>query len=182
MSRIETAIPDVCILEPQLYGDARGWLFESYHLAKFHDLGIDTQFVQENHSRSGRGVLRGLHYQWPFPQGKLVRVLSGSVLDVAVDLRRSSPTFRKSVAVVLSSENHRTLWVPRGFAHGFYVLSEVAEMHYQCDDYYSPKSERGIAWNDPALAIPWGIANPSLSARDAAFHELVNVAWEDLPE
>lgn len=169
MRIIQTSIPDLRLIEPQVFGDSRGFFFESFRADRFAEIGITGPFVQDNHSRSERGVLRGLHYQWPYPQGKLVRVLSGAILDVAVDLRQSSPTFGRSEVVVLSAENHRMLWVPRGFAHGFYVLSEAAEMHYRCDEYYHKESEHGIRWDDPGLGIQWGITEPKLSVRDAAF-------------
>lgn len=170
MTVIATAIPEVLIIEPKVFGDARGFFFESYNAAQFtRETGLQLDFVQDNHSKSAKGVLRGLHYQIVQPQGKLVRVVSGEVFDVAVDIRKSSPTFGKWVGVHLSGENFRQLWVPPGFAHGFVVLSETAEFLYKTTDYYAPAHERCIAWNDPTLAIEWPIDfAPSLSAKDAA--------------
>ena len=151
-----TAIPDVLIIEPQLFGDARGFFFESFNQKAFNEAtGLNLNFVQDNHSRSGKGVLRGLHYQIRQPQGKLVRVVSGAVFDVAVDIRQSSPTFGKWVGVELSEENHRQMWVPPGFAHGFVVTSESADFLYKTTDYYAPEHERCIIWNDPVVNITW---------------------------
>ena len=163
-----TTIADVLIIEPKVFGDARGFFYESFNQKAFNEAtGTDYQFVQDNHSRSSKGVLRGLHYQIQQPQGKLVRVVLGSVFDVAVDIRKSSPTFGQWVGVELSEENHRQLWVPPGFAHGFLVLSETAEFLYKTTDYYAPEYERCIAWNDPAIGIQWPLmAEPSLSAKD----------------
>jgi len=165
---IQTAIPDVLIIEPKVFGDQRGFFYESFNRRQFASLiGRDLDFVQDNHSRSEKNVLRGLHFQVQHPQGKLVRVIQGSVFDVAVDIRKSSPTFGQHVAVELSAENQRMLWVPEGFAHGFLVTSATAEFLYKTTDYYAPEFERSIAWNDPALAIPWPIEGaPSLSAKD----------------
>ncbi len=169
MNIIETAIPDVLIIEPKLFGDRRGFFFESFNAREFLKLtGFDARFVQDNHSRSQRGVLRGLHYQIDNPQGKLVRVVAGEVLDVAVDLRRSSPTFGRWVATRLCGEDHRQFWIPPGFAHGFLVLSDTADFLYKTTDYYNPSAERSIRWNDPELAIDWGVDNPILSAKDQA--------------
>ena len=170
MNVIATLIPDVLIIEPKVFGDARGFFFESYNRRTFREAtGIDVDFVQDNHSRSARGVLRGLHYQIRQPQGKLVRVVAGEVFDVAVDLRRASPTFGKWVGATLSAENKRMMWVPAGFAHGFLVTSEHAEFLYKTTDYYAPEHERCIAWNDPALAIAWPLdGEPALSAKDRA--------------
>jgi dTDP-4-dehydrorhamnose 3,5-epimerase len=164
-----TEIPEVLIIEPKVFGDQRGFFFESFNQEAFNQVaGLDANFVQDNHSHSGKGVLRGLHYQIQQPQGKLVRVVSGEVLDVAVDIRRSSPTFGKAVSVVLSGENHRQLWVPAGFAHGFVVLSETADFLYKTTDYYAPAFERCILWNDPAIGIDWQLAEqPKLSGKDA---------------
>ncbi|MCX7897924.1 MAG: dTDP-4-dehydrorhamnose 3,5-epimerase [Rhodocyclaceae bacterium] len=170
MRVIETPLRDVLILEPQVYGDARGFFFESWNRKTFRNLGLDVDFVQDNHSRSQRGVLRGLHYQIQQPQGKLVRVASGEVFDVAVDLRRSSPSFGQWTGVLLSAENHRMLWIPPGFAHGFLVLSEYADFLYKASDYYASEHERAIRWNDPDLAIAWPLAGasaPILSNKDA---------------
>jgi dTDP-4-dehydrorhamnose 3,5-epimerase len=169
MKGTPTAIADVLIIEPRVFGDARGFFYESFNQKAFNEAtGTNHQFVQDNHSRSSQGVLRGLHYQIDQPQGKLVRVVRGAVFDVAVDIRKSSPTFGKWVGLELSEENHRQLWMPPGFAHGFLVLSETADFLYKTNDYYTPAHERCIAWNDPAIGIDWpaiGIP-PSLSAKD----------------
>lgn len=168
MKVIATAIPDVLILEPRVFGDDRGFFFESFNCLKFNELtGRDVTFVQDNHSRSVRNVLRGLHYQINQPQGKLVRVVSGTVFDVAVDIRRSSATYGKHVAVELSSENKRMLWMPEGFAHGFLVLSDEAECLYKTTDYYATEYERVVSWNDPVLDIQWPLTDtPLLSEKD----------------
>lgn len=165
-----TAIPEVLRIEPKVFGDSRGFFFESFNQRQWlESTGLDRTFVQDNHSRSGKGVLRGLHYQIRQPQGKLVRVISGEVYDVAVDLRRGSPTFGKWVGEILSAENKYQLWVPEGFGHGFVVLSEAAEFLYRTTDYYAPEYERCILWNDPDLAIDWPLSGtPVLSAKDAA--------------
>lgn len=169
MKAIETAIPDLLILEPKVFGDERGFFYESFNRKKFIELtGRDADFVQDNHSRSVKNVLRGLHYQIQRPQGKLVRVVQGAVLDVAVDIRKSSPTFGKHVAVELSSDNKRMFWIPEGFAHGFVVLSDTAEFLYKTTDYWMPEFERCIRWDDPALAIDWRLQSaPALSVKDA---------------
>jgi dTDP-4-dehydrorhamnose 3,5-epimerase len=163
-----TSIPDVLIIEPKVFGDERGFFYESFNQQAFNKAtGTNVQFVQDNHSRSARGVLRGLHYQVKQPQGKLVRVVQGAVFDVAVDIRASSPTFGHHVSVELSAENKCMLWVPEGFAHGFVTLSDTAEFLYKTTNYYAPEFERSIAWDDPALGIPWPIEDtPSLSAKD----------------
>ncbi|MDM0108305.1 dTDP-4-dehydrorhamnose 3,5-epimerase [Variovorax sp. J22R24] len=168
MRATPTAIPDVLVIEPKVFGDARGFFFESFNQSAFDDaIGKHVDFVQDNHSRSAKGVLRGLHYQIQQPQGKLVRAVRGAVFDVAVDIRRSSPTFGKWVGVELSEENHKQLWVPPGFAHGFLVLSESAEFLYKTTDYYAPAHERSIAWNDPDVAIAWPVTDtPTLSQKD----------------
>jgi dTDP-4-dehydrorhamnose 3,5-epimerase len=165
---IPTAIPDVLIIEPKVFGDERGFFFESFNRRQFAELiGRNVDFVQDNHSRSVKNVLRGLHYQIQQPQGKLVRVVQGTVFDVAVDIRRSSPTFGQYAAVELSAENKRMLWVPEGFAHGFVVLSDTAEFLYKTTDYWAPEFERSIAWNDPAIGIKWPMQDkPTLSAKD----------------
>ena len=168
MNVISTAIPDVKIIEPKVFGDARGFFFESFNQNAFNE-ATDTnhQFVQDNHSRSAQGVLRGLHYQIQRPQGKLVRVVRGAVFDVAVDIRKTSPTFGQWVGAELSEDNYRQLWVPPGFAHVFVVLSETADFLYKTTDYYAPQFERCIAWDDPALAILWPVRTPRLSEKDA---------------
>ncbi len=163
-----TAITDVKLVEPKVFGDDRGFFFESWNARALGDAGIEATFVQDNHSRSRRGVLRGLHYQIEHAQGKLVRVVDGEVFDVAVDLRRSSPTFGRHVAVTLSAENKRMLWVPAGFAHGFIVVSEVADFLYKTTDYWFPQHERTLLWNDAALGIAWPVdGEPTLAAKDA---------------
>jgi dTDP-4-dehydrorhamnose 3,5-epimerase len=168
MNVVATNLPGVLILEPKVFGDERGFFYESFNAMAFKEAtGLDTQFVQDNHSRSQKGVLRGLHYQLDNTQGKLVRVTDGEVLDVTVDIRRSSPNFGKWVAVRLSAANHRQLWVPEGFAHGFVVLSDYAEFLYKTTDYYTPSAERSIRWDDPDLAIDWQLDSaPLLSAKD----------------
>jgi dTDP-4-dehydrorhamnose 3,5-epimerase len=165
-----TAIPDVLVLEPKVFGDARGFFFESFNARDFADAtGLQVDFVQDNHSKSGKGVLRGLHYQIQNPQGKLVRVVQGTVFDVAVDLRKSSPTFGQWVGEILSADNHKQFWVPPGFAHGFVVLSESAEFLYKTTDYWYPEHERSLLWNDPTVAIQWPFDfAPQLAAKDAA--------------
>jgi dTDP-4-dehydrorhamnose 3,5-epimerase len=170
MKVIPTSIPDVLIFEPQVFGDARGFFLESWNARKFCDaVGPHISFVQDNHSRSRRGVLRGLHYQIKRPQGKLVRVVAGRVFDAAVDLRKSSPTFGRWTGVELSADNHRQLWIPAGFAHGFLVLSDSADFLYKTTDYYAPEHERTVAWNDPAIGIDWPTdVEPALSAKDSA--------------
>ena len=163
------AIPDLLLLEPKVAGDDRGFFLEFYNQRVFQSLGITPNFVQDNHSHSRRDVLRGLHYQVRAPQGKLVRVVSGSIWDVAVDIRKSSPTFGRWVAEELSSENKRMLWIPGGFAHGFVVTSESADMIYKVTEFYSPADERSILWNDPQLGIPWPLGGePTLSTKDRA--------------
>lgn len=168
MQVTQLAIPDVLRIEPRVFGDDRGFLYESFHQARFEEaLGCKVDFVQDNHSKSGHNVLRGLHYQLRQTQGKLVRVVAGSVFDVAVDLRRSSPTFGKWVGEVLSAENKVQLWVPEGFAHGFVVLSDSAEFVYKTTDYYAPEHERCLAWDDPAVGIDWPISQrPVISTKD----------------
>ncbi|MEM8672258.1 MAG: dTDP-4-dehydrorhamnose 3,5-epimerase [Cyanobacteria bacterium P01_G01_bin.67] len=176
MEVIQTAIPDVLIIEPKVFGDERGFFLESYNEEKFQaETGVAASFVQDNHSRSARNVLRGLHYQIKQTQGKLVRVVSGEVYDVAVDIRKSSPTFGQWVGCLLTATNHRQLWVPPGFAHGFVVLSEIADFLYKTTDYYAPEHERAILWNDPQLGIDWKFkGEPVLSAKDKAGIPLEN--------
>ena len=168
MKVIPQAIPDVLVIEPKVFGDERGFFFESFNRRQFAEIiGRDVDFVQDNHSRSAKNVLRGLHYQIQHPQGKLVRVVQGVVFDVAVDIRKSSPTFGQYVGVELSAENKRMFWVPEGFAHGFVVLSDTAEFLYKTTDYWAPEFERSIAWNDPTIAITWPIqGQPALSGKD----------------
>jgi dTDP-4-dehydrorhamnose 3,5-epimerase len=169
MRVVPTAIPDVLVVEPRVFGDQRGFFFESWNRSALREAGIDADFVQDNHSRSARGVLRGLHYQIRHPQGKLVRVVAGEVFDVAVDLRRGSPTFGRHVAITLSAENKRMLWVPPGFAHGFCVTSESADFLYKTTDYWHPEHERTLLWSDPALGIAWPVDGaPLVAAKDAA--------------
>lgn len=170
MKTIPTSIPEVLIIEPRVFGDERGFFMETWNQQTFAQAGLDFNFVQDNHSRSRQGILRGLHYQILNPQGKLVRVTQGCVYDVAVDLRRSSPSFGQWTAVELSAENHRLFWVPPGFAHGFYVMSESADFQYKCTALYAPEHERCIRWNDPELNIPWPLVQaepPQVSAKDA---------------
>lgn len=170
MKRIETTLPEVVLLEPKVFGDARGFFYESWNKKMLADVGLDLEFVQDNHSRSSRGVLRGLHYQIQQPQGKLVRAVVGEVFDVAVDMRRSSPNFGKWVGFVLSAENKRLAWIPPGFAHGFLVLSEFAEFLYKTTGYYAPAHERSLLWNDPTVGIEWPLdgLTPQLAAKDLA--------------
>jgi dTDP-4-dehydrorhamnose 3,5-epimerase len=166
---ISTEIPGVLILEPKVFGDERGFFLEMFHARRYADVGIPGPFVQDNYSRSVKGTLRGLHFQEPQAQGKLVQVLAGAVYDVAVDIRRGSPTFGRWVGLELSAENRRQLWIPTGFAHGFCVLSDSADLHYKVTAFYAPEHDRGISWNDPELAIPWPISGePKLSPKDTA--------------
>lgn len=176
MHIIPTKIPDVMIIEPQLFTDSRGFFYENYNEKAFTEkIGVAAHFVQDNHSRSAQNVLRGLHYQIQKPQGKLLRVVAGSVFDVAVDLRKSSPTFGQWVGYLLSDENKRQIWVPEGFAHGFLVVSEFAEVLYKTTDYYAPQYERCVLWNDPDIDIDWPLmAEPMLSAKDQAGQTLKN--------
>src|ERR1700677_3635565 len=167
VNKISTSLPEVFVLEPRVFGDERGFFLESYNQRTMASLGLAENFVQDNHSRSSRNVIRGLHYQIAQPQGKLVRVVEGEILDVAVDMRRSSPDFGRSEAVRLSSENHRMLWIPVGFAHGFRVLSENAQVLYKATAFYAPEHERTLAWNDPKLKINWELdGEPIVSAKD----------------
>ncbi len=178
-----TNIPDVLIIEPDLFGDERGFFMESWHVDKYRELGIEATFVQDNHSRSRGGVLRGLHYQLKHPQGKLARVISGSVYDVAVDIRKGSPTFGQWVGVELSGDNHKQLYVPPGFAHGFCTLSESADFLYKCTDFYAPEDEHGIIWNDPDISIEWPGDDFIVSGKDSmngSFQEIMDM--DLLPE
>lgn len=179
MKFVATPLKDVFVLEPKVFGDPRGFFLETWNEKAFAEAGFDLKFVQDNHSRSAHGILRGLHYQQEHTQGKLVRVTSGEVFDVAVDLRRSSPTVGKWFGVSLSAENHRMLWVPPGFAHGFYVTSEYADFLYKCTDQYHPASEKTLAWNDPTVGIEWPVPageEPLLSEKDGE-----GLSWEDTP-
>lgn len=182
MKFIETSLPGCIVIEPQVFGDSRGFFYESYNEAKYREAGIDRRFVQSNVSRSARGVLRGLHYQSPHPQGKLVSVLEGEVYDVAVDIRRGSPTFGKWAGVMLTAENHRHFWIPEGFAHGFCVVSEHATFSYQCTDLYDAKADGGVRWDDPAIGIDWPISDPLLSDKDTKAPLLADVPEDRLPE
>jgi len=181
MERIETPLPGVYELRPKIYRDARGSFLETYHLANFSTLGINDRFVQDNHSVSSRGTLRGLHYQLQYPQAKLCRVIEGEALDVAVDIRAGSPHFGKSVVVRLCAKDQNQLYIPVGFAHGFLALTDTVQFLYKCSDYYSPADEFGILWNDSELAIPWGAENPVLSPRDAQNRKLAEVPRKFLP-
>ncbi len=183
MKRIETDLPGVCLIEPEVFGDERGFFMETYNRQVFEALGICQEFVQDNHSKSYKGVLRGLHYQLNRPQAKLVRVLAGEVYDVAVDVRRGSETFGRWTGQILSAANRRMMFVPEGFAHGFYVLSDIAEFAYKCSDYYAPQEGRGVFWNDPALAIDWpiNVPDPVLSSKDRVCPVLADMPDDDLP-
>jgi dTDP-4-dehydrorhamnose 3,5-epimerase len=172
ITRISTGLPEVVVIEPRVFSDTRGFFFESYSQRDMERIGIPDIFVQDNHSRSGKGVVRGLHFQREHPQGKLVRVLRGSVFDAVVDIRKNSPTYGKSIGVELSAEDHRMIWVPTGFAHGFLSLEDHTEVHYKTTDFYYPEYDAGIRWNDPALGISWplekyGITSGELSGKDA---------------
>lgn len=181
LKRIDTELPSCCIVEPAVFGDARGYFYESFNAEKFAALGIDARFVQSNVSRSAKGVLRGLHYQWPNPQGKLVGVLEGEVYDVAVDIRCGSPTFGRSVAVMLTADNKRQFWIPEGFAHGFCVVSDYATFVYQCTAPYDRAADAGVRWNDAQLAIDWPVDEPLLSDKDKIAPFLAEVALGRLP-
>ena len=180
MRVVPTAIPEVLILEPDVHKDGRGFFLETYHADRYREHGIVGPFVQDNHSRSIAGTLRGLHLQLRRPQGKLIRVIEGEILDVAVDVRRGSPTFGRWVSVALTAENFKQVYVPAGFAHGFCVVSPVAQVEYKCTDVYDPSSEIGIAWNDPALGISWPVAEPLLSRRDSG-HPTLSEVTDTLP-
>jgi dTDP-4-dehydrorhamnose 3,5-epimerase len=182
VQRITTTLPDVFLIEPKVFTDQRGFFLESYHREKYAALGIHDEFVQDNHSQSVRGTLRGLHYQLQHPQAKLCRVVRGEVLDVVVDIRLGSPTFGLWAGAVLSAENKRQIYVPRGFAHGFLVLSETAEFLYKCSDFYYAEHEHGVLWNDPELKIEWNITNPILSAKDQTYLPLNQVSPALLPK
>ena len=181
MQRIETSLPGVIELRPAIHGDERGFFIETYHQAKFTTLDISDTFVQDNHSRSSKGTLRGLHYQLKRPQAKLCRVIEGEALDVAVDIRLGSPHFGRWTSVLLSAAHHNQVYVPQGFAHGFLALTDNAQFLYKCSDYYVPEDEHGILWNDPALNITWGITKPALSAKDARNTPLAEIPEKFLP-
>ena len=176
-----TALPGVLLIEPVVHRDARGFFVETWHAERYAEAGVPSRFVQDNHSRSARGTLRGLHAQLNRPQGKLVRVSHGEVYDVAVDIRRGSPHFGRWVGATLSAENFHQLWIPEGFAHGFCVTSETAELQYKCTDLYDPTGDITIAWNDPAIGIDWPVDEPLLSAKDGAARSLAEHAPEELP-
>jgi dTDP-4-dehydrorhamnose 3,5-epimerase len=181
MRLVDTALPDVKLIEPKVFGDDRGFFLETWRADWLSDVAPGLSFVQDNHSRSAKGVLRGLHYQLRRPQGKLLRVVTGAVFDVAVDVRRGSATFGRSATAELSADNKAMIWIPPGFAHGFLTLSEGTEVLYKCTDYYAPELERSVAWNDPDLAIPWplnGGGPPILSAKDAVAPRLVDAECE----
>jgi dTDP-4-dehydrorhamnose 3,5-epimerase len=182
MNVIETSLAGVLIIEPKVFGDARGYFMETWNRAAYREAGVDTDFVQDNLSRSARGVLRGLHYQHPRGQGKLVHVLEGEVFDVMVDIRRGSPTFGRWEGVTLSAENKRQVYIPPGFAHGFCVVSETALFAYKCTEFYSPQTEGSVRWDDPALGIAWPLVEPSLSKKDADAMLLKDILPERLPQ
>ncbi len=184
MRVVETSLPGVLLIEPKVFGDARGFFKETYHRARYAEHGIPADggaFVQDNYSRSGRGVLRGLHFQRRHPQGKLVQVVSGEVFDVVVDIRADSPTFGDWYGVELSAENHRQLWVPPGMAHGFCVLSDFADFQYKCTEFYRPEDEGGIAWDDPEIGIDWPIVSPRLSEKDRGWPRLAEAGLASVP-
>jgi dTDP-4-dehydrorhamnose 3,5-epimerase len=181
MKIVQTSLPGAFAIEPQVFGDARGFFYESYNKAKYVAVGITADFVQSNVSRSSKGVLRGLHYQWPNPQGKLVSVLEGEVYDVAVDIRRGSPTFGQWAGVMLTAENHRHFWIPEGFAHGFCVLSDYATFSYQCSALYDAKADASVRWDDASLGIDWPISAPQLSEKDLKAPLLADIPADRLP-
>ncbi len=176
-----TELPDVLLIEPDVFGDQRGFFMETWNRRRYAQAGLEVDFVQDNLSLSRQGILRGLHYQWPQPQGKLVQVLKGAVFDVAVDIRKGSPTFGRWVGFELSADNHRQLYIPEGFAHGFCVLSETALFAYKCTDFYNPDTERSLLWNDPDLGIAWPVAEPLLSDKDRQGRRLKDLPETDLP-
>ena len=182
MEKLNTSVPGVFELQPKVIRDARGFFLETYHQQKFAGLGIHDNFVQDNHSRSAEGTLRGLHYQLRHAQAKLCRVVEGEALDVAVDIRAGSPTFGKWTSVLLSAERQNLIFIPQGFAHGFVVLSDSVQFLYKCSDFYDPGGEYGIIWNDPGLAISWGVTNPLVSEKDAKYSNLAAMPRESLPQ
>ena len=181
MQRIETSLPGIYELRPKVFTDSRGFFMETYHRGKFAELGINDLFVQDNHSSSSKGTLRGLHYQLHNPQAKLCRVIEGEAFDVALDIRNGSRTFGRWTGLLLSAREQNQIYIPAGFAHGFVALSEHVQVLYKCSDFYNPADERGILWNDPALRISWGIANPLVSEKDARYPTLSSIPVEDLP-
>jgi dTDP-4-dehydrorhamnose 3,5-epimerase len=181
LQRVATSLPEVWELQPKVFRDARGFFLETYNWNRFEELGIHETFVQDNHSRSTKGTLRGLHYQLRHSQAKLCRVIEGEVLDVAVDIRWGSPTFGKWASVLLSAEKQNQIFIPAGFAHGFAALTDSVQFLYKCSDFYSPGDEQGIIWNDPALAIPWPISDPLISEKDAKYSSLAEMPQEFLP-
>lgn len=182
MEKLSTTLPDVWELQPKVIRDTRGFFMETYHQQKFAGLGIHDTFVQDNHSRSSKGTLRGLHFQLRHAQAKLCRVVEGEVLDVAVDVRVGSPTFGKWTSVLLSAERQNQVFIPQGFAHGFVALSDSVQFLYKCSDFYDPASEHGIIWNDPGLAIAWGVTNPLVAEKDTRYSTLANTPMELLPQ
>ena len=180
MNVVDTGLPGVKLIEPRVFGDHRGFFLETFHAARYAEIGIHLPFVQDNWSRSVRGTLRGLHFQEPHAQGKLVQVMSGAVFDVAVDVRRGSPSFGRWVSVALTADNFKQVYIPPGFAHGFCVVSPTAQVEYKCTDLYDPASEIGIAWNDPAIGISWPVTTPVLSARDSR-HPTLAAVMDQLP-
>ena len=182
MQRLETSLPGVYELQPSVFRDARGFFIEAYHQKKFANLGIPDVFVQDNHSRSSKGTLRGLHYQLRHAQAKLCRVVEGQALDVAVDIRLGSPTFGKWTSVLLSADRQNKIYIPAGFAHGFAALTEAVQLLYKCSDFYDPSDEHGIFWSDPDLAISWGVSNPLISEKDARYPTLAAIPREFLPQ
>ena len=181
MQKFNTSLSGVFELQPRVFRDTRGFFLETYHQERYSDLGIPDVFVQDNHSRSTKSTLRGLHYQWPRAQAKLCRVIEGEVLDVAVDIRIGSPNFGKWTSVLLSAERQNQIFIPQGFAHGFVALSDTAQFLYKCSDLYDPSREYGIIWNDPDLAISWGVENPLISDKDAKYLTLAGMPREFLP-
>lgn len=179
--RIRTQLPEIVVLEPRIHHDSRGFFAEVYRANEFSMLGVREEFVQENHSRSGKGTLRGLHYQLRHPQAKLCRVIRGAVFDVAVDIRQGSPTFGRFASATLTAENMRSIYIPAGFAHGFVVLSDDAEFLYKCSDYYDPGAEHGVLWSDPALGIEWNVTDPILSDKDRGYPRLADIPKNLLP-
>jgi dTDP-4-dehydrorhamnose 3,5-epimerase len=182
LQRIETTLPGVCELRPKIFGDARGFFMETYHAGRFAELGIPDVFVQDNHSRSARGILRGLHYQLQHSQAKLCRVVEGEALDIAVDIRIGSPDFGRWTSVLLSAEKHNQIYIPKGFAHGFLALTDNVQFLYKCSDFYKSDDEHGVAWNDPILKISWGVERPLVSDKDAKLQNLADIPRELLPQ